>query len=239
MVPAGRQRTFLARTSRSIKRLISGQSRGVHRLHALDLPFCPFLPLSLSLTFAERAYLFFLSFFFFFTQFLPFYPSTSCMFPRRYIPFLFSFFLFFFFFCYTRARIPSTLSLLFRVNPSSNPLLSSSSYTPASSLFLFPYTHTPSTSSSSSSKSEEVRLSPLFLFSFNPSRRLLPPFLPRRADCLPMLSVFFPHDPSRSSSNGQTQRAFLPRSPLLSLAPMQTRVICTRYLRRHGGLGWT
>ena len=140
MVPAGRQRTFLARTSRSIKRLISGQSRGVHRLHALDLPFCPFLPLSLSLTFAGRAYLFFLSFFFFFTQFLPFYPSTSCMFPRRYIPFLFSFFLSSFF-CYTRARIPSTLSLLFRVNPSSNPLLSSSSYSSelSLSLSLHPY----------------------------------------------------------------------------------------------------
>lgn len=78
MVPAGRQRTFPARTSRSIKRLISGQSR-VHRLHALDLPFCPFLssPFSLSLSlslslyvpFAKRAY----PFFFFFTQFLPFY----------------------------------------------------------------------------------------------------------------------------------------------------------------------
>ena len=238
MVPAGRQRTFLARTSRSIKRLISGQSRGVHRLHALDLPFCPFLPLSLTLSLfpSVRILSFFLSFFFF-TQFLPFYPSTSCMFPRRYIPFLFSFFLFFSFFFATRVHVSPRLSLF---SFGSTPLRTLSSLrrvTPASSLFLFPYTHTPSTSSSSSSKSEEVRLSPLFLFSFNPPRRLLPPFLPRRADCLPMLSVFFPHDPSRSSSNGQTQRAFLPRSPLLSLAPMQTRVICTRYLRRHGGLG--
>ena len=202
------------------------------------VPFSPSLPLSLTLSLlpSVRILSFFLSFFFLHNFFHSTLPPRVCFQDDIYPFFFLSFFLPFF---ATRVHVSPRLSLF---SFGSTPLRTLSSLrrvTPASSLFLFPYTHTPSTSSSSSSKSEEVRLSPLFLFSFNPPRRLLPPFLPHRADCLPMLSVFFPHDPSRSSSNGQTQRAFLPRSPLLSLMPMQTRVICTRYLRRHGGLGWT
>lgn len=73
MVPAGRQHALVVRTSRSIKRLISGQSR-VTGYTRPTFPLSHLAPLGTCLAFAPCVYTLF-------TRFLPFFPPTCISLP--------------------------------------------------------------------------------------------------------------------------------------------------------------